>query len=56
VDFLVFYDWPDDKPWGDKRYGHAEDADFRTPGHRRFIASFGRLADTLDLEVIPRRR
>jgi hypothetical protein len=54
VSFLVFYDWPDTKPWGEKRYGLAADADFKTTGHRRFIASFGKLADTLDLEVIPR--
>ena len=54
VNFFVVYDWPDDKGWDRKRYDLAARADLKTPGHRRFIASFAGLADTLDLEVVPR--
>lgn len=54
VNFLVIYDWPDNKDWGSKRYDLATRADLTTPGHRRFIAYFGKLADTLDTQVLPR--
>lgn len=54
INFLVIYDWPDNKSWGDKRYDLATRANLTTAGHRRFIAYFAGLADTLDLEVVPR--
>jgi hypothetical protein len=54
VNFLVIYDWPDNKDWGSKRYGLATRADLATPGHRRFIAYFANLADTLDLQIVSR--
>lgn len=54
VNFLVIYDWPDNKDWSSKRYDLATRADLTTPGHRRFIAYFGKLADTLDTQVVPR--
>ena len=54
VNFFVIYDWPDNKDWGSKRYDLGTRADLTTPGHRRFIAYFGKLADTLDTQVIPR--
>jgi hypothetical protein len=54
VNFLVIYDWPDTKAWGSKRYDLATRADLTTPGHRRFIAYFGKLADTLDTQIVPR--
>lgn len=53
INFLVIYDWPDNKPWSGKRYDLATRVNLTTPGHRRFIASFAGLADTLDLEVVP---
>lgn len=54
VNFLVIYDWPDNKEWGSKRYDLATRADLTTPGHRRFIAYFGKLADTLDIQIVQR--
>lgn len=54
VNFFVIYDWPDNKDWGSKRYDLATRANLTTPGHRRFIAYFGKLADTLDTQILPR--
>jgi hypothetical protein len=54
INFLVLYDWLQDKQWANRRYDLATRANLTTPGHRRFIAYFGNLADTLDLEVVPR--
>jgi hypothetical protein len=54
VNFYVIYDTPDEHGWDGKRYGLASDTDLRTPGHRRFIARFSKLADTLDAQVVPR--
>jgi hypothetical protein len=56
VKFLVIYDWPDTKDWDKKNYDRASRANLTKPGHRRFVASFANLADTLDVEVIPRAR
>jgi len=53
INFVVIYDWPDNKSWSQKRYDLATRADLTTPGHRRFIANLRGLADTLDLEVVP---
>ena len=54
VNFFVIYDWPDNKDWGSKRYDIGTRADLTTPGHRRFIAYFGKLADTLDIQIVQR--
>jgi len=54
INFLVIYDWPDNKSWGGKWSDPAVRENLTTPGHRRFIAYFAGLADTLDLEVVPR--
>jgi hypothetical protein len=55
VNFYVIYDTPVQYGgWDGKRYDLAERADLTTPGHRRFIARFLTLADTLDLQVVPR--
>ena len=52
VGFYVIYDPPG--KYG--REGSADDnADLTTPGHRRFIAYFANFADTLDVQVVPRR-
>ena len=55
VGFYVVYDTPDRYGWEGKKYGHAADVDLTTPGRRRFIARFAELADTLDVQVVPRR-
>jgi hypothetical protein len=47
----VIYDPP--SKYG--REGSGADADLTTPGHRRFIAYFANFADTLDVQVVPRR-
>jgi hypothetical protein len=45
---------PDKYGWDGKRYALATQVDLSTPGHRRFIARFANLADTLDVQVVPR--
>ena len=50
IGFYVIYNPPG--KYGPE--GSAEDADLTTPGHRRFIAYFANLADTLDVRVVPR--
>ena len=53
--FFVIYDSPQQYGgWEGRRYEMAERADLTTPGHRRFIAYFRNLADTLDVQVVPR--
>jgi hypothetical protein len=51
VGFYVIYDPPG--KYGPE--GSADDADLTTPGPRRFIAYFENFADTLDVQVVPRR-
>ena len=55
VDFCVIYDTPDQYGWEGRKSGHAVDVDLATPGRRRFIARFATFADTLDVQVVPRR-
>jgi hypothetical protein len=50
----VIYDWSDQFGWDGKRYGVATHVEVTTPGHRRFIARFANLADTLDVQVVRR--
>ena len=54
VNFYVIYDIPEQYGWDGKRYGLAANADLTKPGRLRFIARFAKLADTLDVRVVPR--
>jgi hypothetical protein len=55
VEFYAVYDVPDQHGWEGKKYDLAADADLTTPGRVRFLARFSKFADTLDVQVVPRR-
>ena len=55
VEFFVIYDVPDQHGWDGKKFDRVADADLTTPGRVRFLARFATFADTLDVQVVPRK-